>query len=57
MDTHKLQLHISGMDCADCALKLEKAVAKVDGVDTCQVNFATAKMDISGQADATEITQ
>jgi Cd2+/Zn2+-exporting ATPase len=57
MDTQKLQLRISGMDCADCALKLEKAVAKVDGVNSCQVNFATAKMDVSGQADAAEITK
>jgi len=57
MNNHKLQLHISGMDCADCAIKLEKAVAKMDGVDTCQVNFTTAKMDITGRTNEAEITK
>lgn len=46
-----LQLHISGMDCADCAFKLEKAVANLDGVDACRVNFTTAKMDVTGAAN------
>jgi hypothetical protein len=27
--TEKLQLHITGMDCADCAVKLEKGVANL----------------------------
>lgn len=42
----KLQLRITGMDCADCALKLEKGVGKLAGVEACRVNFATAKMDV-----------
>jgi Cd2+/Zn2+-exporting ATPase len=47
----KLQLQITGMDCADCALKLEKTVANLEGVNTCQVNFMTAKMEVNGQID------
>jgi Cd2+/Zn2+-exporting ATPase len=39
-------LHITGMDCADCALKLEKGVGHLTGVETCRVNFTTAKMEV-----------
>ena len=38
------QLKIAGMDCADCALKLEKGVARLDGVHRADVSFATATM-------------
>ncbi len=55
--TDKLQLRITGMDCADCALKLEKGVANLPGVTACRVNFAAAKMEVSGQADQTTIVQ
>ncbi len=54
--TDKLQLRITGMDCADCALKLEKGIAKLEGVAECRVNFAAAKMEISGELDQTAIT-
>ncbi|MBN1993068.1 MAG: cation-translocating P-type ATPase [Anaerolineae bacterium] len=47
----KLQLHLTGLDCADCALKLEKSVANLDGVVYCRVNFGTAKMKVEGQVD------
>ncbi len=45
--TEKLQLHITGMDCADCALKLEKGVGHLAGVENCRVNFALAKMEVT----------
>jgi len=40
------RLQIEGMDCADCAAKLEKGVGRLDGMLHCAVNFATAKMAI-----------
>ena len=43
-----LELNISGMDCADCALTLEKGVGNLEGVAECKVNFATAKMHVNG---------
>jgi Zn2+/Cd2+-exporting ATPase len=46
--TEILDLNITGMDCADCALTLEKGVGKLDGINACKVNFATAKMQLSG---------
>ncbi len=34
------------VDCAVCAGKIEEAVAKVDGVNSCAINFITQKMTI-----------
>ncbi len=50
-----LELHITGMDCADCALKLEKGVANLDGIDMCSVNFTTAKMTLAGDIAPEEV--
>ena len=53
--THKLQ--IQGMDCADCALTLEKGVSTLPGVASARVNFATAAMDITGEVDLALVTE
>src|SRR4051794_1209981 len=37
----RADLAISGMSCASCAARVEKALAGVAGVDDCAVNFAT----------------
>jgi Cd2+/Zn2+-exporting ATPase len=56
--TPKLHFRITGMDCADCALKLEKGVANLAGVEACRVNFVTAKMEVTTtQADPTAIVE
>ena len=49
------ELTITGMDCADCALTLERGVARLDGVASCQVNFTTGTMRVAGQADPAAI--
>ena len=36
-----IELTIRGMDCADCALNLERSVARLAGVTACEVSFAT----------------
>lgn len=41
-----LTLRIEGMDCADCALKLEKGLHALDGVADCTVSFATTRMTL-----------
>lgn len=38
---------VRGMTCAACARAIEKAVSKVDGVASAQVNFATEKLAVS----------
>ena len=37
---------IKGLDCANCALKLERKIQKIDGVESCQINFLAEKMTI-----------
>lgn len=37
---------LKGLDCANCALKLERKIQKIDGVESCQINFLAEKMTI-----------
>lgn len=37
---------ISGLDCANCALELERAIKKVDGIKNVNINFMMQKMEI-----------
>lgn len=37
---------VTGMTCASCAAHAQKAAAKLDGVESCDVNIATEKMRI-----------
>lgn len=39
------------IDCANCALKLEDAIKKVDGVDDAKVNFMTQKLTLTAPDD------
>jgi len=50
---HSLELDISGMTCASCAGRVEKALAKVPGVKSASVNLATerAHVELLGQVD------
>jgi Cd2+/Zn2+-exporting ATPase len=41
---------VKGMDCADCALKIEKGVRQVDGIASARVDFATGLLHVEGQA-------
>lgn len=40
------------IDCANCAQKLQDAIAKVDGVDAVSVNFMTQKLTLTAADDA-----
>lgn len=42
----KETLKINGMTCAACAKRIEKAVGRLDGVDSAAVNFATEKLSV-----------
>lgn len=39
------------VDCANCALKLENALKKVNGVDDVSVNFMTQKLILTADDD------
>ncbi|HEY0200352.1 MAG TPA: heavy metal translocating P-type ATPase, partial [Burkholderiaceae bacterium] len=41
-----LRLHITGMTCASCSARVEKALRRVPGVTTAEVNLATEIADI-----------
>ncbi len=43
---------LAGLDCADCAAKVERAVAGLPGVIEARVVFATAQLQVRGLADA-----
>ena len=43
---------VTGMSCAACSARVEKAVSKVDGVDTVAVNLLTNSMTVFGDVSA-----
>ncbi len=49
--TQKVTIPVSGMHCANCALTIEKAVSKVAGVKTANVNFASEKLTAEFDSD------
>lgn len=44
----KKAFRLEGLDCANCAAKIETAVQKLGGVTFASVNFMTTKMVIEG---------
>ena len=49
------QYNITGMSCAACSARVEKAVSSVGGVSSCSVNLLTNSMKVEGSASAKEI--
>lgn len=48
----KEQFTVTGMSCAACSARVEKAVSQIDGVNVCQVNLLTNSMTVEGTASA-----
>ena len=46
---------VTGMTCAACSARVEKAVSKVDGVQSCSVSLLTNSMGVEGSADEAAI--
>ena len=42
--------NVGGMSCAACSARVEKAVSKVEGVESCSVSLLTNTMMVSGSA-------
>ncbi len=49
------QFDITGMSCAACSSRVEKAVSAVDGVTSCAVSLLTNSMSVDGAASDSEI--
>lgn len=46
------QYNVTGMNCAACSARVEKAVSKVEGVTSCSVSLLTNSMGVDGTADS-----
>lgn len=44
------QYNVTGMSCAACSARVEKAVSKVEGVTSCSVSLLTNSMGVKGTA-------
>ena len=44
------QYHVTGMSCAACSSRVEKAVSKVPGVESCSVSLLTNSIGVEGTA-------
>jgi Cu+-exporting ATPase len=52
----RIDLPITGMSCASCALKIEKGLTKVEGVSQVNVNFAAEKATVFFHPDQTDVS-
>jgi len=45
------KFYLQGLECANCAAKMERAISKLDGVKEATVNFMTSKLVIEAEDD------
>ncbi len=51
------QYTVTGMSCAACSARVEKAVSKVEGVTSCSVSLLTNSMGVEGSAQAQAVIE
>lgn len=51
------QYIVTGMSCAACSARVEKAVSEVEGVTSCSVSLLTNSMGVEGTASSSAIIQ
>lgn len=49
------KFNVTGMSCAACVARVEKAVNSVEGVENCAVSLLTNSMNVEGTADSAAI--
>ena len=42
---------LEGLDCADCAAKLERKLAAIEGITSAKINFMTLKCTLEAEAE------
>ncbi|WP_225998952.1 heavy metal translocating P-type ATPase [Paenibacillus sp. BJ-4] len=52
--TERHEWVLEGLDCANCALKIENGVSKIEGVLDCSVNFVTKTLTMTASPDQEE---
>lgn len=48
----KIKFSVVGLDCPNCAAKLESMIAKLDGVEGAKINFLTEKLTVESALGA-----
>ena len=51
------QYHVTGMNCAACSARVEKAVTKVKGVTSCSVSLLTNSMGVEGTVESSAVIE
>ena len=51
------QFTLQNLSCANCAAKFEKNVQAIPAVETCQLNFATAKLTVVGDVTIEQLEE
>ncbi|MBQ3544056.1 MAG: copper-translocating P-type ATPase [Lachnospiraceae bacterium] len=47
--------NVTGMSCSACSARVEKAVSKLEGVDSCSINLLTNSLMVEGEVEDNEI--
>ena len=55
MSDDKITLPVAGMTCANCAMNIERAVKKLNGVSAAQVNFAAEQAAIAFDSNQLQV--
>ena len=53
----KIKYTLSGLDCPNCAAKLEKMLAEATGAENVKINFLTERLTIDAQEDTTALEE
>ncbi len=51
----KTKYSVKGLDCPNCAAKLEGLIAKADGIDSAKINFLSEKLTVESDLPAAEL--
>ncbi len=47
----KKSYKMTGVDCANCAAKMEQQISKIEGVKSCSLSFITQKLIIDAEPE------
>ncbi len=56
-ESQEVKYSVLGMDCADCALSLERSLRQIKGVEQVNVNYTTGFMEANGSFNPQELVK
>ena len=51
----KVKYTVEGLDCPNCAARLEKMLNEADGIETAKINFLTEKITVESELGAASL--